>query len=102
MEDQLVKKILANPNYHKLLKARTAYGWLFTLLVMVVYYGFILLIAFDKEFLSAKLGAGVMTVGMPIGLFVIAFTVIITGIYVRRANSEFDDLTAQLKQEVLK
>ncbi len=102
MEDQLVKTILANPNYHKLLKARTAYGWYFTLLVMVVYYGFILLIAFDKELLSAKLGEGVMTIGMPVGLFVIAFTVIITGIYVRRANSEFDDLTAKLKQEVLK
>ena len=102
MEDQLVKTILATPNYQKLLKARTAYGWYFTLLVMVVYYGFILLIAFDKELLSAKLGEGVMTIGMPVGLFVIAFTVIITGIYVRRANSEFDDLTAKLKQEVLK
>ena len=102
MEDQLVKTILANPNYQKLVKARTAYGWLFTVLVVVVYYGFILLIAFDKEFLSAKLGTGVMTLGMPVGLAVIAFTVIITGIYVRRANSEFDDLTAKIKQEVLK
>ena len=102
MEDQLVKTILANPNYQKLLKARTAYGWWFTLLVMVVYYGFILLIAFDKELLSAKLGTGVMTVGMPVGLFVIVFTVVITGIYVRRANSEFDDLTAKIKQEVSK
>lgn len=102
MEDKLVKTILANPNYQKLLKARTAYGWWFTLLVMVVYYGFILLIAFDKEFLSAKLGTGVMTVGMPVGLFVILFTVVITGIYVRRANSEFDDLTAKIKQEVTK
>jgi uncharacterized membrane protein (DUF485 family) len=102
MEDQLVKTILANPNYQKLLKARTAYGWWFTLLVMVVYYGFILLIAFDKDLLSAKLGTGVMTVGMPVGLFVILFTVVITGIYVRRANSEFDDLTAKIKQEVSK
>ncbi len=102
MEDDLVKKILANPNYQKLLKARTAYGWYFTLLVMVVYYGFILLIAFNKELLSTRFGDGVMTLGMPIGLFVIAFTVIITGIYVRRANGEFDDLTEKLKAEVLK
>ena len=102
MEDQLVKTILANPNYQQLLKARTAYGWFFTLLVMVVYYGFILLIAFDKELLSTKMGEGVTTIGIPVGLFVIVFTVIITGIYVRRANSEFDDLTAKIKQEVLK
>ncbi|MET3108165.1 uncharacterized membrane protein (DUF485 family) [Oxalobacteraceae bacterium GrIS 2.11] len=100
MEDQLVKRILANPNYQKLLKARTAYGWLFTLMMMVVYYGFILLIAFDKELLSTRLGDGVTTIGIPVGLFVIVFTVLITGIYVRRANSQFDDLTAQIKKEV--
>jgi uncharacterized membrane protein (DUF485 family) len=102
MEDQLVKTILANPNYQKLLKARTAYGWYFTLLVMIVYYGFILLIAFDKELLGTRLGQGVMTIGIPVGLFVIVFTVLITGIYVRRANSEFDELTAQIKKEVQK
>ncbi|PRC91618.1 DUF485 domain-containing protein [Solimicrobium silvestre] len=101
MEDQLVKKILANPNYQKLVKTRSAYGWLFTALVMIVYYGFILLIAFDKELLSAKFGDGVMTIGMPVGLFVLVFTVVITGIYVRRANKEFDDLTAKIKAEVL-
>jgi len=102
MEDDLVKKILANPNYQQLVKARTSYGWYFTALVMIVYYGFIALIAYDKELLSARFGDGVMTIGMPVGLFVIAFTVIITGIYVRRANSQFDDLTEKLKAEVLK
>jgi uncharacterized membrane protein (DUF485 family) len=100
MEDQLVKTILANPNYQKLLKARTGYGWWFTAAVLVVYYGFILLIAFDKELLSTRMGSGVMTIGIPVGLFVILFTVIITGIYVRRANSEFDELTEKIKQEV--
>lgn len=100
MEEQLVKTILANPTYQKLLKARTAYGWYFTLMVMIVYYGFILLIAFDKELLITRLGEGVMTIGIPVGLFVIVFTVLITGVYVRRANSEFDELTAQLKKEV--
>lgn len=101
MEDDLVKKIKSNPKYQKLVSTRSTYGWTLTWIMMVVYYGFILLIAFDKELLSAKMGAGVMTWGMPIGLFVIVFTVIITGIYVRRANSEFDDLTAEIRKEVL-
>ena len=43
-----------------------------------------------------------MTLGMPIGLGVILFTVIITAIYVRRANSEFDALAAEVNQAVLK
>ncbi|WP_025916384.1 DUF485 domain-containing protein [Herminiimonas sp. CN] len=101
MEDDLVKKIKSSPNYQKLVSTRSSYGWTLTWLMMIVYYGFIVLIAFDKELLATKMGAGVMTWGMPIGLFVIVFTVIITGIYVRRANSEFDDLTAAIRKEVL-
>lgn len=101
MEDDLVQKIKSSPNYQKLVSTRSSYGWMLTWLMMIVYYGFIVLIAFDKELLAAKMGAGVMTWGMPIGLFVIVFTVIITGIYVRRANSEFDDLTAEIRKEVL-
>jgi uncharacterized membrane protein (DUF485 family) len=101
MEEDIVQKIKSNQKYQKLVSTRSTYGWVLTWLMMIVYYGFILLIAFDKELLSAKMGAGVMTWGMPIGLFVIVFTVIITGIYVRRANSEFDDLTAEIRKEVL-
>ena len=77
-------------------------GWWLSLAGMVVYYGFILLVAFDKPFLAQRLGGGVMTVGMPIGFAVIVFTIVITGIYVRRANSEFDTLTEQIVKGVLK
>jgi uncharacterized membrane protein (DUF485 family) len=73
-----------------------------TLAMMVVYYGFILLVAFNKPFLAQRLGDGVMTIGIPIGFGVIVFTVVITAYYVRRANSEFDDLTAAIGKAVLK
>ncbi len=66
--------------------------------MLTVYYGFIVLVAFDKELLAQRLGEGVMTLGMPIGLGVIVFTIVITGLYVRRANSEFDDLTEDIKK----
>ena len=101
MEEDIVQKIKSNQKYQKLVSTRSTFGWTLTWIMMIVYYGFILLIAFNKQLLSAKIGAGVMTWGMPIGLFVIVFTVIITGIYVRRANSEFDDLTAEIRKEVL-
>ena len=99
MEDDLVRRITANPKYQKLLAKRTSYGWILTIIMMVVYYGYIAVIAFDKELLAVRLGEGVMTVGIPVGLGVIAFTIIITGIYVRRANSEFDTLTAEIVKE---
>jgi uncharacterized membrane protein (DUF485 family) len=70
-----------------------------TLLMMVVYYGYIALIAFNKEFLAQPMGAGVTTIGIPIGMGVIVFTILITGLYVRRANDEFDRLTREILQE---
>ena len=71
-----------------------------TICVMVVYYGYILLVAFDKEWLATKLGAGMTTsIGIPMGVGVIVITIILTNIYVRRANTEFDDLNAQIIKE---
>ena len=96
MKPELVAKIKSDPNYMKLVNARSSFGWALTWSMLAVYYGFILLIAFNKELLSAKTGAGVMTWGIPVGLFVIVFTVIITGIYVRRANTQYDDLTTAI------
>ena len=78
------------------------FGWWLTLAGMVVYFGFILLVAFNKPFLAQKLGAGVTTVGMPLGVAVIVFTIIITWVYVRRANNEFDALNEQIVKGALK
>jgi uncharacterized membrane protein (DUF485 family) len=102
MELDLAKRIASDPNYRELKAKRSSFGWWLTLAMMVVYYGFILLVAFNKEFLSQRIGDGVMTVGIPIGFGVIVFTIVITAIYVRRANSEFDDLAAKVAKAVLK
>lgn len=99
MENDSVARIAANPKYQRLVRTRTKFGWWLTALMMTVYYGYIAVIAFDKDLLAARMGDGVMTVGIPIGFGVIVFTIIITGIYVRRANSEFDTLTAEVIKE---
>jgi uncharacterized membrane protein (DUF485 family) len=102
MEADLATRIASDPKYQELKSKRARFGWWLTLAMMVVYYGFILLVAFDKPFLAEKLGSGVMTVGMPLGVAVIVFTIVITAIYVRRANSEFDALTEQIIKGALK
>lgn len=102
MEQSLAEKISANPDYQRLKATRSRFGWTLTIAMLVVYYGYILLIAFDKELLAARIGDGVMTWGIPIGFGVIIFTILITGVYVRRANSEFDELNEKIRQEVLK
>lgn len=102
MSDPVVDKIQKNPKYQELRSKRTSFGWTMTLLMMVVYYGYIALIAFNKPFLAQPIGAGVTTLGIPIGMGVIVFTIVITAIYVRRANSEFDDLTAAILKDASK
>ena len=57
------------------------------------------LIAFDKAFLAQPVGDGVTTLGIPIGLAVIVFTILITVMYVRRANTEFDALNQQILKD---
>jgi uncharacterized membrane protein (DUF485 family) len=102
MRDDLGDRIRANPKYQELVSKRNSYGWIMTALMMIVYYGYFLLVAFNKEFLAQKTGAGVTSLGIPIGVGVILFTIIITGIYIRRANTEFDDLKAQVIKEATK
>ena len=102
MDNELVNRIVRDPNYQALKAKRTSFGWTLTFLMMVVYYGFILLVAFNKPFLSQRLGDGVMTLGIPIGFGVIVFTVLITAFYVRRANAEFDTLSDAVAKAVLK
>ena len=102
MDTDLTTRIASHPKYQELKAKRTSFGMWLTLAMMVVYYGFILLVAFNKPFLATRLGAGVITYAMPIGFGVIIFTVIITAIYVRRANSEYDSLTDQIAKAVLK
>ena len=101
MKDQLVQRIKADPDYHTLVSRRSRYGWVLSIVMLIVYYGYILLIAFNRDLLATRIGSGVMTWGIPIGLFVIVFTVVITGIYVHRANGEFDELTARIRQKAL-
>ena len=102
METDLAQRIAAMPKYQELKRKRSSFGWWLTLAMMIVYYGFIVLVAFDKEFLAQRLGSGVMTLGIPVGFGVIVFTIVITAIYVRRANSEFDAMNDAITKAVLK
>jgi uncharacterized membrane protein (DUF485 family) len=96
MDDALALRVSTQERFQELRRKRSRFGWSLTAAMLVVYYGFIVLVAFNKPLLATRLGEGVTTVGMPVGLGVIVFTVLITVIYVRRANAEFDTLNAQV------
>jgi uncharacterized membrane protein (DUF485 family) len=87
----VLDRVTANPKFHEFIAMRSRYSIIMAIISAAAYYGFILLVAYNKEFLATKLGAGMTTsIGVPLGVGVIAFTIVLTWIYVRRANTEFD------------
>ncbi len=100
MNDELVEKIKANPKYQELIKKRTSFSLKLSIFVLIMFYAFILTIAFDPALLGIKIGDGVMTIAFPIAAAIIVISFITTLIYVRRANGEFEDLTNQIKEDV--
>lgn len=90
--------IQSNPKYRELKRRRNRLSWGLTIAMLVVYYGFISLVAFNKPFLAQPI-YGVTTLGIPLGIGVILFTIAVTGLYVRRANGEFETMTRQILDE---
>lgn len=91
--------IRANPKFIQLVEARRSFGVQLTVIMLVIYFGFVLVVAFAPGLFAIRLGTGVMTLGIPVGLGVIISAFVLTGVYVRRANAEFDGLTRDIVRE---
>ncbi len=100
MTKEQIEQVKNNPKYQELVKKRSKFAWTLSIIMLVVYYAFIMTIAFDPELLGTKMGSGVMTIGIPIGLAIIFISFLLSGIYVRRANGEFDALTKEVREEL--
>jgi len=96
MEARSHETIQRDPNYQELVRRRSSLGWTLSLIMLVIYFGFILLVAYAPKFLGMRFGDGVTTIGIPIGLFVIASAFVLTGIYVSKANSKYDALIRRI------
>lgn len=96
----LIDTIERDPDFQHLVRRRSSFAWLLSVLMGLIYFGFILLVAFAPGLLGTPIGKGVTTIGIPLGLFVIVSAFILTGLYVRRANSEFDTLTEKIIEKV--
>jgi uncharacterized membrane protein (DUF485 family) len=60
-----------------------------TTIMVIVYFGFVSLIAFDKPLLAVHVTPGV-TLGILLGVLVIVSTWLLTWVYVRWANTKYD------------
>ncbi|EOC5191247.1 DUF485 domain-containing protein [Klebsiella pneumoniae] len=101
MNEQLCQRIENSAHFRELVASRQRFAAILSVIMLVIYVGFILLIAFAPGWLGTPLHAGTcVTRGIPLGIGVIVISFILTGIYVWRANGEFDRLTKSVLNEV--
>ncbi|RJT40834.1 DUF485 domain-containing protein [Rahnella woolbedingensis] len=101
MNDLIYQRVVNNPRFRELVQKRSRFAWLLSAITLVLYVAFILLIAFDPQWLGTPLYEGAtITRGIPVGVGLIVISFVLTGIYVIRANGEFDRLTADIIREV--
>jgi uncharacterized membrane protein (DUF485 family) len=93
--------LLNSNDFKKLVSTKWIVSILLTLLMLFVYFGFILTIAYQKELLATKISKG-LTLGIPVGIGIIIFAWILTGVYVSWANRIYDRQVKELKNKIIK
>lgn len=88
---------LDTTKFAELVRRRWTVSLILTAIMLVIYYGFVLILAFDKQLLSDKIGGGSMTLWIPVGLGVILSAWVLTGVYVAWANKTYDRLVREIK-----
>ena len=101
MNDAIYARIENSARFKELVQKRQRFALILSIIMLILYVGFILLIAFAPDWLGALLHEGTnVTRGIPIGVGLIVISFLLTGVYVWRANGEFDRLTKQIIDEV--
>jgi uncharacterized membrane protein (DUF485 family) len=89
-------EILNDPDFKELARQKTLVSAVLTIVMLVVYLGYIGLLAFAPQVLATRVSRGI-SLGIPLGIGVIIVAWILTGIYVRWANTRYDELVARVR-----
>jgi len=90
--------LLEDPEFKDLVARKNRISINLTIVTLVLYYGFILLIAFKRDLFAAKV-AGNVTFGVVLGIGTILACWALTGIYVRWANNRYDAMVAHIQEK---
>ena len=100
MSNKKKEDLLNDPDFKTLVSQKNTISWILTILELVLYFGFIALIAFNKPFLAQKLNAATKTtVGIHIAVGTILGSWVLTGIYIYWANTKYDTMVKKLKEK---
>jgi cation/acetate symporter len=99
MSSETYERIRSNPKFHELVAARSRFAWTLSLVVLVLFYSFVMLVAFSPQTIGIRLGGSTLTLGVAACLAMYVGFWLLTALYVRRANTEFDRITTELVKE---
>jgi cation/acetate symporter len=103
MSSVMYERMRANPKFQELVAKRGRFAWTLAFVVLTMFYGFVMVVAFNPSALGRPVSEGSMlTVGVAVELFMFIFFWSLTAVYVKRANSEFDALTQEIVKEAWK
>ncbi|HML42602.1 MAG: DUF485 domain-containing protein [Hyphomicrobium zavarzinii] len=98
--DARLERIEHDAEFQALVRRRSRFAWGLSSAMAAIYFGFILTVAFAPGFLAMPLGKETLTVGIPLGVGVILAAFVLTGLYVRRANTDFDVTTQRILERI--
>ncbi|HET7754162.1 MAG TPA: DUF485 domain-containing protein [Anaeromyxobacteraceae bacterium] len=92
-------EVLESPEFKALVKKRWTVSMVLLVTLFVTYYGFVLLIAGNRELMAQKIGEYV-TLAIPVGVAVIFAAFALTWAYVAWANHTYDPEVDRLKKQL--
>lgn len=96
-----VHEILEDEDFKKLVSKKNTFSIILTVLELVLYFGFVGLIAYNKPFLAQKLAEGsATTIGIPLAVLTILLSWVLTAIYIFWANASYDSDVRKIKDKI--
>lgn len=93
------EEVLRDPDFQSLARRKNRISLVLMLVTMSAFYGFVYLLGWHSDWL-AQSWSGSINRGIPLGIGVIVLCWILTGLYVRWANSQYDAMVARIKTKM--
>ena len=99
----MYERMRANPKFQDLVSRRRRFAWTLAFIVLTMFYGFVLTVAFSPDTIGQPISDGSRwTIGVVIELFMFAFFWLLTAFYIYRANTRFDVITEEIINDAWK
>ncbi|WP_104718885.1 DUF485 domain-containing protein [Helicobacter trogontum] len=91
---------MVRARFYKFVSFRNKFSLYLSLVILICYYAFIAGVGFFPEVLGYRLGPSAISLGIILGIFIIALSIVSTGIYTLFANKYFDKEQAEVLEEM--